>query len=125
MQSEPERIGTQTVGVSSLTAAARVGGMYLIVQALSFLLLLRSCSSHVLPGVWTYGALGPLAAVTAIPRVQYHSVLANAGFVLVCLAVLVLPFAYVARPNRGTLAVSALALVVWCIFGLGFSITHV
>jgi hypothetical protein len=115
---------TDRSGVPRLEALARVCGLYLVVQILSYVCLQRACSAYVLGELWIYGALGPFAAVTAIPRFQYHSLLSNFGFVLVCLTVLASPFAYVAQPRRSTLIVSAVALVIWCVFGLGFSIDH-
>jgi hypothetical protein len=98
--------------------------LYLVVQAVSYLVLRTCCSPYVHNDLWVHGALGPLAAVEAIPRFRYHSLLGNLGFVLVCLAVLVAPFAYVVKPRRMTFVASALALVVWCLFGMGFSIRH-
>jgi hypothetical protein len=98
--------------------------LYLAIQGISYVVLQRSCSSYVLGEVWMFGALGPFAAVEAIPRLQYHSLLSNIGFVLVCLTVLVSPFVYVVWPRRTNLVASAIALVIWCVFGLGFSIDH-
>lgn len=40
---------------------------------------------------WTFGVLGPVAAVTATPRFQYHSLLGNVLFVALCGMVLVAP----------------------------------
>jgi hypothetical protein len=109
---------------SRLAAAGRVAVLYVIVQLISYALLLRSCSALVVDEVWLYGALGPLAAFEAIPRFQYHSWLGNAGFVIGALVIFAAPLAHVAWPRRLTLAVSCIALVIWCLYGLGFSIDH-
>ena len=74
--------------------------------------------------MWTFGALGPLAAVTALPRFQYHSLLGNALFLAFCAAVLAAPFAYAIRPGRWTLILTVIGLMVWCLFGMGFTIDH-
>ena len=74
--------------------------------------------------MWIFEALGPLAAVTAIPRFQYHSLVSNALFVAFCGAVLAAPFAYAIRLRLWTLVVTVIALVVWCLFGMGFTIDH-
>src|SRR5687767_5962690 len=84
--------------ISRLGAAGRVAVLYVLVQLISYALLQRSCSPSVAGAVWLYGALGPLAAVEAIPRLQYHSWLSNAGFVLGALLVLAAPLAHVAWP---------------------------
>ena len=105
-------------------AFLRIAFIYCVVQITSYLVLQRACSPFVVADVWIHGALGPFAIVKALPRFQYHSVLANAGFVLVCLIVLFTPLAYVVRPGRLTLVVSAIGLMVWCVYGLGFSIDH-
>lgn len=110
--------------VTHLNALGRVALLYLTVQGISYLLLQQSCSPYVLSEVWLYGALGPLAAVEAIPRFQYHSALSNAGFVILCLTVLALPLAYVVWPRRLTLLVSTVGLAIWYLYGLGFSIHH-
>ena len=62
--------------------------------------------------------------MTAIPRFQYHSILANVSFVAFCAVVLAAPFAYVIRPGRWTLALTMVGLLVWCLFGIGFTIDH-
>jgi hypothetical protein len=74
--------------------------------------------------MWLHGALGPLAAVEAVPRFQYHSLPGNIAFVAGCLTLLAAPFAYVIRPRRATLFLSLIGLVAWCLFGLGFTINH-
>ena len=109
---------------SRLTAAGRVTALYVLVQLISYALLQRSCSASRVGEVWAYGALGPLAAVEAIPRLQYHSWLSNAGFVLGALVVLAAPLTHVTWPRRLTLVASGIGLVVWCVYGLGFSIDH-
>lgn len=110
--------------VSRASALWRVAALYLTVQLVSYLFLQASCSSYVLGELWIYGALGPLAAFEAVPRFRYHSPLGNIGFVVFSVAVLVAPFAYVIRPRAITLILSAVGLVVWCLFGLGFTIDH-
>lgn len=105
-------------------ALGRVAFLYLMVQLFAWVILRVACSDLVRAELWLYGALGPFAAVEALPRFRYHSILANFGFVALCFAVLVAPFAYAARPGRATLVVSAVALVVWVLFGLGFSVHH-
>ena len=55
---------------------------------------------------------GPLAAVTAIPRFQYHGLLSNTLFVLVFLALAALPWLHCWKPRRWTLAISMLAWVL-------------
>ena len=101
----------------------RVAMMYLVVQLLSFLIL-RAAGSYSVRDTWIHGALGPFAAVEAIPRFRYHSLLSNLRFVGGCLIILALPFVYVIRPNRATLILTALGLIVWCLFGFGFTIHH-
>ena len=98
--------------------------IYLAIQCASFIILQSSCSSRAVGNLWLYGALGPLAAVEAIPRFRYHSLLSNVGFVLVCVGILGAPFAYVMWPHRLLLAISVLGLVVWWLFGLGFTLHH-
>jgi hypothetical protein len=98
--------------------------MYLALQCISLIILQSACSSPAVGSLWLHGALGPLAAVEAIPRFRYHSLLSNLGFVLACIGILVAPFAYVMWPRRLLLAVSVLGLVVWWLFGLGFTIHH-
>lgn len=68
---------------------------------------------------------GPLAFVTAFPRFQYHSLLANALFVLTFVALAALPFLHVWRPRRWTLMMSLLAWLVWPWLGFLFTIHHV
>ena len=92
--------------------------LYSSAQLLSFLLL-SSAKPYELGRMWTFGALGPLAGVTAIPRFQYHSILANVSFVAFCAVVLA-----VIRPGRWTLALTMIGLLVWCLFGMGFTIDH-
>ena len=106
------------------TALWRVAALYLAVQAVSYAVLRLCCSPYVNHDLWLHGALGPLSAVEAVPRFRYHSLPGNVGFVLVSLAILVAPFAYVLRPRRITLVASAVALVVWCLFGMGFAVRH-
>lgn len=110
--------------MSRTAALLRVAAIYLVVQIASYLFLLESCSRYSLADMWIHGALGPLAAVEAVPRFKYHSLLSNGAFVLGCVAMLVAPFAYVIRPRLVTLIVSAIALIVWCVFGLGLTIDH-
>jgi hypothetical protein len=98
--------------------------MYLAVQGLSYLILQRSCSPYTLADLWVHGALGPLAAVEAVPRFRYHSPVSNAAFVALCFAILALPFVYVMWPRRVTMVVSLLGLVLWWLFGLGFTVHH-
>jgi hypothetical protein len=106
------------------TALFRVGAMYLAVQCLSYCFLQTSCSSYALVDLWIHGALGPLAAVEAVPRFRYHSLLSNAAFVALCCAVLAAPFIYVVWPRRIALIASLVGLVVWWLFGLGFTVHH-
>lgn len=105
-------------------ALRRVASLYLLAQLLSWLVLRAACSEIQRAELWHYGALGPLAAFEAIPRFRYHSLLGNLGFVALCLAILAAPFAYAMRPARATLVASAVALGVWVLFGLGFSVRH-
>lgn len=109
--------------LSRVRALAIVLVLYASAQLLSFLLLTSAKPYHV-EQIWTFGALGPLAAVTAIPRFQYHSLVSNALFVAFCGVVLAAPFAYALRPRRWTLVLTVIALVVWCLFGMGFTIDH-
>lgn len=108
---------------SRIRALATVLVLYASAQLLSFLLLISMKPYH-LGQMWTFGALGPLAAVTAIPRFKYHSLMSNAMFVAFCTMVLAAPFAYAIRPRRWTLAVTVIGLLVWCLFGMGFTIDH-
>ena len=105
-------------------ALCRVALLYLIAQLFSWAILRASCSELARAELWLYGALGPLAAVEAIPRFRYHSFLGNVGFVALCFGVFAAPFAYAVRPGRATLAASVIALAVWVLFGLGFSVHH-
>ena len=68
---------------------------------------------------------GPLAAVTAVPRFQYHSLIANVLFVLGFAALAALPFLHGWYPRRWTLVLSVLAWVVWPWLGFLFTIHHV
>ena len=88
------------------------------------MLLGAACSEGSRAELWRYAALGPLAAVEATARFQYHSFLGNAGFVAWCIAVSLAPFAYALRPGRAGLAASVAGLVLWVVFGLGFSVRH-
>ena len=108
---------------SRAKALATVLVLYACAQLLSFLLLTSAKPYHA-GEMWTFGALGPLAAVTAIPRFKHHSLASNALFVAFCALVLIAPFAYAMRPRRWTLAVTLIALLVWCLFGIGFTIDH-
>lgn len=67
---------------------------------------------------------GPFAAVTAFPRFQYHSLSANALFVLAFAALAALPFLHCWRPRRWTLALSLLAWALWPWLGFLFTIHH-
>jgi hypothetical protein len=96
--------------------------LYLLMQVVSYVVLQASCSPYVLGELWVHGALGPLAGVEAVSRFQYHSWMSDAGFVGVCVLVLIAPLAYVVRPHVVTLVVSGMGLVVWWVFGLGFTI---
>lgn len=98
--------------------------MYVVVQLLSYVLLQVACSPYNIGGLWLHGALGPLAAVEAVPRFQYHSLPGNIAFVAGCLMLFAAPFAYVMRPRRVTLALSLVGLILWWLFGLGFTIRH-
>lgn len=109
--------------MSRARALAVVLALYAAAQLLSFLLLLSMKPYH-LEQMWTFGALGPLAAVTAVPRFQYHSLPGNAMFVAFCAMVLATPFAYAIRPRWWTLALTVVGLMVWCLFGIGFTIDH-
>ena len=91
---------------SRRAALWRVALIYLTVQCASFIILQSSCSPHATGSLWLHGALGPLAAIEAIPRFRYHSLLSNVGVVLVCVGILVMPFAYVRWPRRLSLVVS-------------------
>jgi hypothetical protein len=108
---------------SRVRALAIVLVLYACAQLLSFFFLI-SAKPYSAGKMWTFGALGPLAAVTAIPRLQYHSLASNALFVAFCAVVLAAPFAYAIRPRRLTLAVTVIGLLVWCLFGIGFTIDH-
>ena len=109
--------------VSRVQALAIVAALYASAQLLSFLFL-TSAQPHDIARMWTFGALGPLAAVTAIPRFRYHSFVSNSLFVVFCAVVLIAPFAYAVRPRRWTLVVTVVGLLVWCLFGIGFTIDH-
>lgn len=109
--------------MSRTRALAVVLALYAAAQLLSFLFLLSTKPYH-LEQMWTFGALGPLAAVTAIPRFRYHSLLSNAIFLAFCAMVLAAPFAYALRPRWWTLALTLVGLMVWCLFGIGFTIDH-
>ena len=108
---------------SRFRALAVILSLYAAAQLLSFLLLISTKPYHV-GRMWTFGALGPLAAVTAVPRFQYHSIPGNALFVALCAVVLAAPFAYAIRPGRWTLGLTVVGLLVWCLFGIGFTIDH-
>jgi hypothetical protein len=110
---------------SRRTALWRLAAMYLTVQAVSYLVLQTSCSPYALTDLWVHGALGPLAAVEAIPRFRYHSLLSNAAFVALWCAILALPFVSVVWPRRVTMVVSLLGLIVWWLYGLGFTVHHI
>jgi hypothetical protein len=110
--------------VSRRTALWRVAAMYLAVQGLSYVILQTSCSSYALVDLWVHGALGPLAAVEAVPRFRYHSFLSNAAFLALSGAILGVPFVYVVWPRRVAMVMSLFGLVVWWLFGLGFTIHH-
>lgn len=112
------------VAVARSTALLRLGMLYLLVQIASYLALQSACSPMTRGRIWLYGALGPLAAFDAIPRLQYHSGIRTAVFFLTCLGILAAPFVYVVRPRLLTLLVSIVALIVWCLFGMGFTIHH-
>lgn len=99
--------------------------MYLAVQALGYIVLRTSFSPYGLNDLWLHGALGPLAAYEVIPRLRYHSLLGNLGFALLCVAVLLMPFVQVVWPRRLTLIVSLIGLIIWWLFGLGFTINHI
>jgi hypothetical protein len=116
--------GASAVRVTRARALGRVAMLYLAVQALSYAALQASCSVLDLHDTWFCGVLGPLAAINVVSRFRYHAWVSNAFFAGLCLIILAAPFAYVARPRRATLVVSVIGLVVWCLFGLGFSIDH-
>jgi hypothetical protein len=65
-----------------------------------------------------------IAAVEAIRRFRYHSWLPNAAFPGWSMLMLIAPLAYIVRPTRTMLVISAIALTVWCLFGLGFIVNH-
>jgi hypothetical protein len=106
-------------------ALGRVAALYLLVQLFSWVILSAACYEGSRAELWGDGALGPLAAVEALPRFRYHSFTGNVFFVRWCCAVAIAPFAYVVRPGRAGLAATGVALVVWVVFGLGFSVRHV
>jgi hypothetical protein len=108
---------------SRVRALAIILVLYAGAQLLSFFFLI-SAKPYSAGKMWTFGALGPLAAVTAIPRLQYHSFVSNALFVTFCVVVLAAPFSYAIRPRRLTLAMTVIGLLVWCVFGIGFTIDH-
>lgn len=108
---------------SRIRALATVLVLYASAQLLSFVLL-NLAQPYDVGRMWTFGALGPLAAVTAVPRFQYHSLLGNALFVAFCAVLLAAPFSYAMRPRRWTLGLTVIALLVWCLFGIGFTIDH-
>jgi len=98
--------------------------LFVAAQLTSFAVVQRGCSEYSRDELWAYGLAGPLAAVKALPRFQYHHVVANAGFVLFTMLLLVAPAVHVFRPRRWTLALSALAMAIWILFGMGMSIDH-
>jgi hypothetical protein len=102
----------------------RVLTMYFVVQLASLMIVHQGCSSYEQVEFWTHGVLGPLAAIKVVPRFRYDSLLPTAGFVLLAAALLVAPAVHVLWPRRATLIVSAVALVVWVLFGMGLSIDH-
>jgi hypothetical protein len=118
------KVGSSRPAISCLDALKRIVFLYLVIQLSSYLILQQACSRYTYSNVWLHGALGPFAAIKAGPRFQHHSLLSNIGFLWVCLMVLVTPLAYVVRPRRATLAISIIGLVIWYVFGLGFSINH-
>lgn len=67
---------------------------------------------------------GPLAAVTAIPRFQYHSLFANTLFVLGFAALAALPFLHCWYSRRWTVVLSVLAWMSWPWLGFLFTIHH-
>ncbi len=105
-------------------AAARVLALFLVAQLASFAVVQRGCSEYSRTELWTYGVAGPLTGVKAIRTFQYHPFPANAGFVLFTLLLLVAPAVHVLWPRRATLPLSALAMVLWILFGMGMSIDH-
>ena len=106
------------------SAATRVLALFVVAQLASFIVVQRGCSEYYQGELWAHGAAGPLAALKAIPRFRYHSVVSNLGFVLLVALLLAAPAAHVIWPRRATLFVSAAALVVWILFGMGMSIDH-
>lgn len=68
---------------------------------------------------------GPLAFVTAIPRFQYHSLVANTVFLLAFVALAALPFLHCWKPRRWTLVISLLAWALWPWLGFAFTINHI
>jgi hypothetical protein len=118
------KVSSSRPAISRLDALKRIVFLYLVIQLISYIILQQACSPSVYGDVWLHGALGPFAAIKTGPRFHYHSLLSNIGFLLVCLVVLVTPLAYLVRPGRATLVVSIIGLVIWCVFGLGFSINH-
>jgi len=105
-------------------ALIRIAIIYGAIQLASFVVLWLALSEYTFWDVWLRGALGPLAALEAIPRFRYHSLVGNIAFSLWCLAVMLVPFAYAVRPPRATLIGGVAGRVGWWIFGMGFSVRH-
>jgi hypothetical protein len=86
--------------------------------------------------LWGYGSMrfspeqvlctlgGPLAAVTAVSRLPYHSLAANLVFVLAFAALAALPLLNVFHPGRWTLVVGLSAWLLWPWLGFLFTIHH-
>jgi hypothetical protein len=111
--------------VSQATRWRSALGAWALSEALAFGILsgagwLRFTSEQILCTL-----AGPLAFITAIPRFQYHGLLANALFVSAFLALAALPFLHTWRPRRWTLVISVLAWLVWPWLGFLFTIHHV
>jgi len=83
-----------------------------------------SFSVHVRGRLLLHVLTGPFNVLGRLDRLKYHSFLSNAGFLLFCTTVAVLPFIHWKYPRRGTLALAAAGSVLWALIGAGFSIRH-
>ena len=105
-------------------ALARCVGIFTGVQALAGILVWRGFSEYVRGRLMLHVLLGPLNVFDRLDRLKYHSFLSNAGFLLLCAAVAVLPLIHWRYPRRSTLVLAVLGSLLWALFGAGFSIRH-
>jgi hypothetical protein len=113
-------MGSPPLGAS----LARLLVLFGAAQGVSFLLLAATLGQYSRTRVWLHGLAGPFVAVEGVTKFPYHPWWQNGLYLLLTVTILIAPFAILRIPGRRGLAVSAIGVVAWILFGLLQSVHH-